>query len=61
MLAGEKELIGNGNIRDVYVVVHEGRKLVLKVLREDYELRATKARADKMHRWEAAALDAVRE
>ena len=61
MLAGKKKLIGNGNVRDVFPVKHKGRKLVLKALREDYELRASKARADRMHQWEAAALDAVRE
>lgn len=59
MLAGEPKLIGNGNIRDVYLVEREGRTLVVKALRGDYELRATKRRADKIHRWEAAALDAV--
>lgn len=60
LLAGEKELIGNGNIRDVYLVKHRGRKLVIKALREDYEMRAGKSRVEKIHRWEAAALDAVR-
>lgn len=61
MLAGEKELIGNGVIRDVYLVEHEGRKLVIKALRDDYEQRASKSRVDNMHRWEAAALDVVSE
>lgn len=61
MLAGDKKLIGTGNIRNVYLVELEGgRKVVLKTLREDFEERATKMRADKIHRWEAAALDAVR-
>ncbi|CAM9799268.1 unnamed protein product [Ectocarpus fasciculatus] len=60
MLAGEKKLIGNGNIRDVYLVEWGGRKLVVKVLREDFRLRASRRRVDKIHRWEAAALDAVR-
>eukprot|EP00903_Cladosiphon_okamuranus_P005886 g5821.t1 len=60
LLAGEKELIGNGNIRDVYLVDHGGRKLVIKALREDYGLRAGKSRVDKIHRWEAAALDAIK-
>lgn len=61
MLGGEKKLIGNGNIRDVYLVEWGGRKLVVKALREDFELRASRRRADKIHRWEAAALDAVSE
>ena len=59
MLAGEAKLIGNGNIRDVYLVERDGRTLVVKALRDDFELRATKRRADMIHRWEAAALDAV--
>lgn len=59
MLAGEKELIGNGNIRDVYLVKVGDKTLVVKALRDDFEQRASKQRADKIHRWEAAALDAV--
>lgn len=61
MLAGEKKLIGNGNIRDVYLVEWRGRKLVVKALREDFELTASRRKADKIHRWEAAALDEVSE
>lgn len=61
MLAGEKKLIGNGNIRDVYLVERGGETLVVKALRDDFEQRASKQRADKIHRWEAAALDAVSE
>lgn len=60
MLMGEKKLIGRGYIRDVYLVEWEGRKLVVKFLREDYEAKATESRVEKIHRWEAAALDAVR-
>ncbi|CAB1119436.1 unnamed protein product [Ectocarpus sp. CCAP 1310/34] len=60
MLADEKKLIGHGNIRDVYLVEWGGRKLVVKALREDFELRASRRRADKIHRWEATALDEVR-
>ncbi|CAM9289922.1 unnamed protein product, partial [Hapterophycus canaliculatus] len=60
LLAGEKTLIGNGNIRDVYLVERGGRKLVVKALREDFELRASRTRAEKIHRWEAAALHSVR-
>lgn len=60
MIDGEKTLIGNGNIRDVYLVERGGKKLVLKYLREDYGLRAGRSRVEKVHRWEAAALDAVR-
>ncbi|CAM9415572.1 unnamed protein product [Ectocarpus sp. 12 AP-2014] len=60
MLADEKKLIGNGNIRDVYLVELRGRKLVVKALREDFELRASRRRADKIHRLEATALDEVR-
>lgn len=59
LLAGEKELIGNGNIRDVFLVEHEGRQLVIKALRDDFGLRAGKTRVDNIHQWEAAALDAV--
>lgn len=58
MLAGKKERLGRGNIRDVFLVDYHGRKLVLKTLREDFV--ATATRTKKMHRWEAAALDAVR-
>lgn len=59
MLDGDITLIGSGMIRDVYLVEHEGQKLVLKVLREDYELIASKSWIEDIHRWEAAALDAV--
>lgn len=58
MLAGKKKLLGSGNIRDVFLVDYHGRKFVLKTLREDFV--ATALRTKKMHRWEAAALDAVR-
>lgn len=61
MLTGEKELIGSGFIRDVYLVEWEGRKLAVKFLREDFELRASEGSAENLHRWEAAALDAVRD
>ena len=57
---GKKKLIGRGYIRDVYLVEWEGRQLVVKFLREDYEAKASESRVEKIHRWEAAALDAVR-
>ena len=60
MLMGKKKLIGRGYIRDVYLVEWEGRQLVVKFLREDYEAKASESRVEKIHRWEAAALDAVR-
>ncbi|CAM9654688.1 unnamed protein product [Ectocarpus fasciculatus] len=60
MMAGEKTLIGNGNIRDVYLVERGGRKLVVKYLREDFEEKATRAWVLLIHQWEAAAIDAVR-
>lgn len=60
MANGDVDLIGRGNIRDVYFVEYGGEKLVMKVLSDDFELRAGKPRADKIHRWEAAALAAVR-
>lgn len=56
---GEKKLIGNGNIRDVYLAEYEGQQLVVKVLRGDFELKASKMRVDNIHRWEAAAINAV--
>lgn len=56
---GEKKLIGRGYIRDVYLVEREGRKLVVKFLNEEYEARASEHRIEKIHQWEAAALDAV--
>lgn len=59
IVLGEKKLIGNGNIRDVYLTEYEGQKLVVKVLRDDFEERASKMRVDNMHRWEAAAINAV--
>lgn len=59
MLTGEKQLVGSGFIRDVYLVEWEGRKLAVKFLREDYELRASEGAAESLHRWEEAALDAV--
>lgn len=61
MLEGDKTLLGNGNIRIVYLVEFRGRKLVLKTLREDFAAKASKTRVEKIHRWEAAALNAVRE
>lgn len=57
MLDGKKKLLGSGNIREVFLVDYHGRKFVLKTLREDFV--ATALRTTKMHRWEAAALDAV--
>lgn len=60
MMEGEKTLIGNGNIRDVYLVEWGGRKLVVKYLREDFEQRASRSRVENIHRWEAVAIDAVR-
>eukprot|EP00752_Nemacystus_decipiens_P007117 g6375.t1 len=59
MLTGEKTLIGSGFIRDVYLVLWEGRKLVVKFTREDYEERVGEELAENIHQWEAAALDAV--
>lgn len=61
MLTGEKTLIGSGFIRDVYLVDWEGRKLVVKFTREDYEERVGEDLAENIHQWEAAALDAVSE
>lgn len=60
IILGEKTLIGNGNIRDVYLAEYKGQQLVVKVLRDDFEERASKTRVDNIHRWEAAAIDAVR-
>ena len=59
MLSGKKELVGSGFIRDVYLVEWKGRELAVKFLREDYEERASEGLAEYIHRWEAAALDAV--
>lgn len=57
---GEKKLIGHGYIRDVYLVDLEGgRKVVVKFVREEYEKKTSDRRIEKIHRWEAAALDAV--
>jgi len=57
---GEKQLIGHGYIRDVYLVdLKGGRKVVVKFVREDYDKRTSDSRIEKIHRWEAAALDAV--
>ncbi|CAM9809401.1 unnamed protein product, partial [Ectocarpus sp. 6 AP-2014] len=44
MMEGEKTMIGNGNIRDVFLVERGGRKLVVKYLREDFEQRASRSR-----------------
>lgn len=59
MLTGEKTPIGSGFIRDVYLVEWEGRKLAVKFLREDYEERVSERQAERVHQFEAAALDAV--
>lgn len=61
MLTGDKTLIGSGFIRDVYLVEWEGRRLVVKFTREDYEERVGEDLAENIHQWEAAALDAVSE
>lgn len=61
MLTREKKLIGSGFIRDVYLVEWEGRKLVVKFVREDYEERVSEELAENIHQWEAAALHAVSE
>eukprot|EP00904_Undaria_pinnatifida_P002246 jgi/Undpi1/12021/HiC_scaffold_4.g01720.m1 len=57
---GVKKLIGNGNIRDVYLTEYKGQKLVVKILRDDFEERASKTRVDNIHQWEAAAINAVK-
>lgn len=61
MADGERKLVGNGKIRDVYVVEYRGEELVMKVVRKDYELRGPMKRVENMHRWEAVALTAVRD
>lgn len=60
MTNGDIELIGEGHIRNVYLVNYKEQKLAMKILRDDYSLRQSKSRVDKLHRWEAAALTAVR-
>lgn len=59
MLQGKKDLIGTGNIREVYLIKYKGAQVVVKVLRDDYRTRAGMSRVKKIHQWEAAALDAV--
>lgn len=59
MTEGKMKLVGSGTIRDVYVVKYRREKLVVKVTRDDFGLRAPQ-RVENMCRREVAALTAVR-
>lgn len=59
MLHGNTTLVGNGQVRDVYVVEYGGETVVLRVLREQQD-RKKRHVSLRMHRTEAIALDAVR-
>lgn len=59
MLNGEKTLVGNGYVRDVYLVDSAGESIVLKTLRP-VEGRSRQELHLNMHRREVLTLDAVR-
>lgn len=58
LLQGNTTLLGNGHVRDVYLADYMSKTLVIKTLREVSDEKRQHIRA-KMHRVEAAALDAV--
>ncbi|CAN0220068.1 unnamed protein product [Scytosiphon promiscuus] len=59
MLQGTKTLVGNGRVRDVYFVEHEGRKVVVKTLRGATDLKSQRNALDR-HNREVQTLDAMR-
>lgn len=58
MMAGNKTLVGNGRVRDVYLVEYEGKKVALKTLRNMDDTRSQRVHLDK-HKREILTLDAV--
>ncbi|CAN0149692.1 unnamed protein product, partial [Ectocarpus sp. 12 AP-2014] len=59
MLAGNKTLVGNGRVRDVYLVEYEGRKVALKTLRNMEDTRSQRVHLEK-HKREILTLDVMR-
>ncbi|CAN0318902.1 unnamed protein product [Ectocarpus sp. 6 AP-2014] len=59
MLAGNITLVGNGRVRDVYLVEYEGRKVALKTLRNMDDSRSQRVHLEK-HKREILTLDAMR-
>lgn len=57
MLQGNKTFVGQGQIRDVWLVNYKGRALVVKPLRVDEPQK--QRQLIRMHRSEIAALDSV--
>ncbi|CAM9481153.1 unnamed protein product, partial [Sphacelaria rigidula] len=55
---GELKFLGRGYWREVHLVNYDGRDMALKTLRDDQQ--ETKRNKER-HRWEAAAMDAVKD
>lgn len=60
MLQGTKTLVGNGRVRDVFLVAYKGRKVVVKTLRGGGDRKSQKTALDR-HEREVQTLDAVSE
>lgn len=60
MLKGPKTLVGNGKVRDVFLVEYEGKTVVVKTLRHMNTLRSAKKHLER-HVVEVLSLDVVSE
>lgn len=58
ILAGETSLVGEGYWREVRLATYKGQNLVVKTLKSSQE---ESARNKERHRWEAVALEAVKD
>ncbi|CAN0305441.1 unnamed protein product [Scytosiphon promiscuus] len=58
-MKGNKTFVGNGHVRDVYFVDYEGRKVVVKTLRHNDNLKDQNASFNR-HEREMLTLDAMR-
>lgn len=58
MLRGNRTFVGNGHVRNVYLVEYEGRRVVVKTLRTTDDLKEQRASL-KRHKWEMLTLDSV--
>lgn len=58
MLDGETEYVGRGYWREVRLAKYDGQRVAIKTLRDDQD---DSKRNKQRHRWEAVALDQVRD
>ncbi|CAM9461262.1 unnamed protein product, partial [Hapterophycus canaliculatus] len=59
MLRGNTTFVGSGHVRDVHLVEYKGRKVVVKTLRTNGDLKEQRMSL-KRHKWEMLTLDAMR-